>query len=491
VVAVTTKERLVKGFQAMLVADVLRLLAKGGLIVLLTRFLLEPAEYGLLFLTMAVLGIAKLLSTLGVPKSGARYVTEYAETKPGQVPHILRFVLQCNLVLIAVVSVGLVAFRGRIAGLVDSPEMAPMLVLGVGFLVARSLESSLMVLFQGLNTVTWTAWMKTVDSVSQPVLAAAFVLAGLGATGALLGFTLAAGLGTAVGLVVLYLHFYRGERADSIESGLRRRILKYSIPLSATHGAELLYYRVDTLLIGYFLSPTAVGFYTLAKQISEFVMKPAAALGFTVSPQFGTHKTNGDLSLAAQLYETAFVHTVIIYVPAIAGMALVARPAVEFIFGSDYLGAVPVIQVFALYTLLVTIDNITNSGLDYLGRANARALAKGGTAIANLGLNVALIPRYGIVGAAVATVVSFSVLVAIELFVMYRELPLSVGRMARQFAIAVGVSIGMSLAVRFLIPYVSGLPSLVGVVSIGVAVWAVLAVGSGVLDLRQIRSLLS
>lgn len=476
----------------MLAADMVRLVARGALLVVLSRYLLSPGGYGLLFLALSILGTSFILSVFGLPASVARYVTEYVETAPDQVRHIVRFGLTTGAVSITVVCLTIVAVRHQVATLFGEPGLAPLLLVGAGFVAARSVEKYLFALFQAFNGVEWSGLMKTVDSVTQVLLVVALALLGFGVVGAMAGFVVAATLGGAVGLVVLFRRYYsEHEAAPSMEPGLKRRIVRYSVPLTAGGAANALDQRVDIVLVGYLMNPTAAGYYTLAKQISESVSTPATSLGFTVSPQLGSHKASDDVSLAADLYETSFVHVVALYVPAAAGMILVARPAVTTIFGQAYAGAVPAVQVFGVYTLLVALDQITNDGLDYLGRARARAVVKAVTSVANVGLNVALIPVYGVVGATVATVVTYSVLVAVELYVVADELPISVGHLARTVGTVLAITAGMSLAVAALVPYVSGLPSLLAVVVVAVAIWALLSALSGLLDFARIGAVLS
>lgn len=482
---------LARGLRAMLAANLVRVVAKGLVILVLARWLLTPETYGLLFLALAVLGTLKLLGNFGLPKSTARFVTEHVETDPGQVPHLVRFSFTCNLLAIAAVGVGLLLSADRIAGVLGEPELAPLLVVGVGYFVGRSLESHAVVLFQAFNDVRFSALVRTVFSVGQFVFAPALVLAGYGVVGALWGFVVASLLAAGVGLVALYWRFYRAyEPATSMTPGLGRRVLRYSVPLTATKGANLLDKRVDAMLVGYFINPVAVGYYTLAKQISQFVMAPASSLGFTISPQYGTHKANDDMDRAASLYRQAFTGIVTLYVPAAAGMVLVAEPGVRYVFGTEYLGAVVAVQVFALYTLFQALAEITNDGLDYLGRANVRATAKGITSVANFGLNLVMIPRWGVAGAAVATVITLSALVAVEVAVILAELPLSPAALAVDVGKATGIAAVMAAVVVALRPVVSGLPTLVAVVAAGVAVWAVLATATGAVDVRQVRGVL-
>lgn len=481
--------RVVRGLGAVVVSDLLRVVSMGVLVLLLTRVLLTPTEYGLLFLALSILSVAALFARLGLDKSAARYVTEYRERDPAQVPHILRTALGYNVVAIVAVSALLVAFSGHIANALDEPALAGLLAVGVGYVAAQTLSSLCVTTFQGLNRVRWSAVLRGVSSVGKPLFVVAFVGLGLGVVGVLLGYVAALLVAALVGLAVLYRDVYREHDGGEMEEGLTRRLLEYSVPLTATRGANVLDKRVDIIMVGYFLDPLAVAYYNLAKQISDFAITPAGSIGFTISPAYGEFKANEKLQEAGRVYETSFTYTLALYLPATAGLALVAGPAVRFVFGEEYLGAVPVVQLFSLYVLLIAVDKITNDGLDFLGRARARAVAKGGASVANFVLNLLLIPVVGVMGAAAATVATTTLLVAVELVVVYRELPIRGARLAKRLGIVAAVTAGMALPVRVLVPYVSGVASLLGVVLLGVGVWGALVTASGLVDVARLRAL--
>lgn len=483
--------RAIEGFGAVLGADVLRLISMGALILLLTRVLLTPEEYGLLFLAMAILNVAALFSRLGLDKSAARYLAEYQHRDPIQVPHILRTTVLALIVTIIVVATLLVSASGLIAATIGDPNLAPLLVVGTAFVAGQTLSSMCVTTFQGFNRVRWGALMRVIESILTPVAIVAFVLLGFGVVGVLLGYIVGVAVVAVFGLVIIYFRFYRRyDRSGSPEPGLKRRLLEYSVPLTATRGANVLDKRVDIIMVGYFLDPLAVAYYNLAKQISEFGITPAGSLGFTLSPAYGELKASEQLSQAGRVYERSFVYTLALYLPAATGLALVADPLVRFVFGNGYRGAIPVVQLFSLYVLLIALDKITNDGLDFLGRARVRALAKGGSSVANFSLNLVLIPLFGIVGAAVATLVTTSLLVAVELVVVSSELPIRVGWVAKRVVLVGGVTAGMGALVLLLIPYVSDLVSLLGVVLLGAAVWIVLVTASGVVEPKRVRALL-
>ena len=485
-------KKFARSFKAMLSARVLHMIASGVLTVVLARYLLTQEEYGLLGAALAVLGVVQLFADLGIAKAAARYITEYRETDPGQVPHVLRTAAVYRLIVIAVVSVLFAVLSLHAARFVGQPELGPLLAVGTGYLVVHSLFIFSQVIFQGYNQVTYSAAIRAVGSVGRLVLAVAFVLVLGGAVGALAGYIAGYGVGAAVGLSLVYTRCYRGaERDPEPEDGLARKVARYSVPLTATRGANILDKRVDTILVGYFMNPVAVGYYYLAKQVVDFVNSPAASLGFTLSPAYGEHKAGGETDHAARIYETTLRYVLLLYVPAAAGMVIVAEPAVRVVFGEEWLGAVPVLQVFAVYVVLHAVTYVSGDTLDFLGRARARAYAKGGGSIANFLLNLVMIPAYGVVGAAAATVASHAALVVVTLWVLHDDLSLAVDGIVRHLAGVLAVTGAMSLAVLAVLSNGGGVLALVASILAGVAVWAGLSVAGGLLDLRRVRTILT
>ncbi|WP_435174389.1 oligosaccharide flippase family protein [Halorussus sp. AFM4] len=485
-------KRFARSFKAMLSARALHMAASGVLMVVLARVLLTKEQYGLLGSALAVMGVVQLFSDLGFAKAGARYITEYRETKPRQVPHVLRTAVGFRLATVLVVG-GLFALLAPwVAGAVGQPEIGPLLALGAGYVAVHSFFTFSQVMFQGYNQITYSAAIRAIGSVGRLLLAVAFVVTVGGAVGALAGYIAGYGVGALVGIGLLYARCYRdADRDEAPEDGLVGRVVRYSVPLTATRGANILDKRVDTILVGYFMNPVAVGYYYLSKQIVGFVHSPAASLGFTLSPAYGEHKAEGETDHAASIYETTLKYILLLYVPAAAGMVIVAEPALRLIFGREWVDAAPVLQVFAGYVVLQAVSYVTGDALDFLGRARERALAKGGGSVANFLLNLLMIPAYGVAGAAAATVVTHAGVLAVTLRVIHAELDLSVGELVRHLLAVVAVTGAMSVAVIAVLAHVGGAVALVGAILAGVAVWAGLSVVSGLLDVQRVRTVLA
>lgn len=485
-------QRIVSGVKASLGASLIYAVANGLLMIVLARYLLTPEEFGLLHYALSIIASIAILGTIGLPSSAARYVTQFAEKSPDQVRYVVRFSVLAIIGLSVTVGAILSLASGTIVRVLGNPALTPLLVLGFVFVVTNALYKTFNRLFQSVNRVEWSARLKTISGVMRLLGAVALVSLGFGAAGALGGYVIGFGLAAAVGGVVFYRRYYVDfPPSEDVEPGLRRRILEYSVPLTATRGANILYQRVDTFLVGTMLGPAAVGYYTIARQISEFGSIPAQSLGYTISPTVGEQYAGEDIDRARRVYELSLHHTLLLYVPGAVGLVLVAEPTVSQLFGAQYTGAVPVLQVMAGFMLVTAVNKVTSDGLDFLGRARERAIAKVVTAVINVGLNVVLIGMVGVVGAAIATVITFSAYTMTNVYIIHDELDLDLRALGRLIVGVTAISAVMGGVVRLLLPLISGLVSLFLVIGVGVAVWGVLAVLGGLLDVGRVRAILS
>ncbi|MFW5934754.1 MAG: flippase [Halolamina sp.] len=485
-------DRIARGVKASFGANLLNLASKAVLVLLLTRVLFTPAEFGRLNFVLAALGVVTVLATLGLPRSAARYVTEFTETDPGQVPYVIRRSALFLTAMVAIVGVGTALLGPVVLRRIDSPAVGGLLAIGGFYVAARASQSYLTTIFQGLNRVDWSATLTAVSSIARLPLVVGLVLLGFGVAGAVAGYVLAFALASLVGAYVVYTRFYREyEPAASASDRLTRRILEYSVPLTATRGANVLDKKVDTLLLGVLVDMTAVGYYTVAKQVSDFVAAPASSFGYTISPALAEQSSKDQAERAATLYQRSLQYVLLGYVPAIVGLILVAEPTIRYVFGPDYLGSVLVLQVFSGFMLVNAINKVTSDGLDYLGRARSRAIIKSTTAVGNFLLNLLLIPRMGAVGAALATVITYTVYTGSNVHFIAQELPIDLREVARRLGVVALITVGMAAVVVGTLPYVSDLPSLLAVVALGGAVWALLSVLGGVVSVTQVRRLLT
>lgn len=472
-------------FRASLTAEIIGVLSGAVLTIVLAR-LLGSASYGVLFLAISILGLSREFSTFGIHKSTARYISEYKETNPTQIPYIIVVGFSILLLFIGVISALFYIGNNLIAELLNEPELSPYLLLGSLFIIFSTITSFVRTVTQGFEKIEVASVLFSLNKLGRVFFAVGLVVLGYGAIGAFVGYLLSYFVVSVVGLAYIIYYVLKNYQRAPIESGLRSRIIKYSAPIAVTQSAHTLDHHFDKILLGFFIGPIAVAYYTVGKQVIQFIETPMSALGFALSPTYGSKKASGDLDVATRIYEQACGYGIILYIPAAVGVIVLSAPGIELVFGAEYLGAVPVLQILSIYAVLQSVTKLTGEGLDYLGRARDRAVVKGVTAVLNLILNIALIPTFGVVGAAVASVISFGIYTIFSIYVMYLELDFDVKMLVERGAYSLFISGIMAFAIVPLRSRISGIPTLTAVVLFGGIIWLLFVVYFDLVDLNRI-----
>lgn len=169
---------------------------------------------------------------------------------------------------------------------------------------------------------------------------------------------------------------------------------------------------IDIIILGFFVSSSLVGIYAIAWSIAKFLKLFSNAISSALFPEI-SYKSTQDSNLAATgLIEDSLAYNGLIAIPGLVGSILLSDRLLrlygpEFIQGSTVL--VLLILGIVLYTYLKQFLNALNG----LNRPDLAFRINGVFIILNTGLNVILIWQFSIVGAAIASVISVIITLAI------------------------------------------------------------------------------
>lgn len=187
-----------------------------------------------------------------------------------------------------------------------------------------------------------------------------------------------------------------------------RGLAGYSVWTWLLSLAILLRERSDSLVIGRLLNSSAVGFYGIGSEIAALptteLIEPlgrAAFSGFAAG-----HREKVDV---AETYLRLIGFTALLALPAGIGLSLVAAPLVALAFGPAWAPAVPALRILAIGFTILTIGHLSQHLLSahaLLGRLTGITL---GAAAVRIALLIALIPHFGLAGAALGAALAVSV----------------------------------------------------------------------------------
>lgn len=187
---------------------------------------------------------------------------------------------------------------------------------------------------------------------------------------------------------------------DAISS---RELLAYSIPTALASGASLLYVQSDRLMLGLLSSDADVGVYSVSATICTQLSVLPATIAIILAPRLAKHRTSGSFSSEQSLFSQAVGWS--IFLVMVGGALLISLSDVLLsLCGPLYLPGTPVI--FTLVTAHMatsTFSTIAGYSLTICGKPLLSLLVSLLSAGVNIALNLLLIPRYGMIGAAYGT----------------------------------------------------------------------------------------
>lgn len=174
------------------------------------------------------------------------------------------------------------------------------------------------------------------------------------------------------------------------------------------YSANLLHFlntRLNVFIVAFFLGATAVGQYAVGLVIVEALCLAAGSIGQILFP---TVAAAGPGPIANQLTARVIRQVVFFMTLLCAGVALIAEPVIKLTLGSLYLPSVQPLLLLLPGALALSIPKVLSQDLAGRGRPEFALFAAAVSLVIGLPLNLWLIPRWGISGAALSSTVAYT-----------------------------------------------------------------------------------
>jgi O-antigen/teichoic acid export membrane protein len=226
----------------------------------------------------------------------------------------------------------------------------------------------------------------------------------------LIAFAWAASLETvlgAVGLIIAYRA--NGQHVLSWNSGVSHliKLMSDSWPLALAGMAVAVYVRIDQIMLGQMVGNNAVGTYSAATRISEVWYFIPISIVASVSPSLIEAK-KVSIELYYQRLLKLFRLMVVLALSIAVPMTFLAGYVATVLYGNEYEGVGTILAIHIWASLFVFLGVAQGPWNINEGLTQLTLLRTFVGAVANVILNLLLIPKDGAVGAAIATTVSYA-----------------------------------------------------------------------------------
>ena len=400
--------------------------------VILSR-LLAPEAFGLVALATAFTVFIELFLDQGF---GAAIV-QRAELDPEHLDTAFWINILTGLLLTA----ALVATAGSVALIFKEPGLAPVLRwLSLSFILS-SLSSTQISILQRRLAFKNLAARSLVATVVGGVVGISMAFAGFGVW-SLVGQDLASGL---AGAVILW---GSSDWRPGFKVSMKhyKDLFSFGVSIVGNHALTILIRRSDDLLIGYFLGPVLLGFYTIGYQLLLMIIRLVTEVTNSVAfPAFARIQHQPDRLRRAFYKVTRY--TSLFAFPVFLGLATLAPELVPVIFGEKWAPSIPVMQVLAMIGILQSVLFFNGSVIKASGKPSWQlGIMTLNAVFSVVGFLVAV--RWGIVAVAASFVVVGYLLAPVSYFAVRKLIQIDFRTYMWQFMPSLFASLVMVVTIE-------------------------------------------
>ncbi len=356
---------------------------------------LGPSRYGLLSYSVSFVIIFSAITTLGLDNIVVRDLVKNERERDELLGTTFTLKLAGSILLLGVLAVRFTT----------NDSFTNLLI----FIIALS------VIFQSFNVITfyfqskvlskYAVYAQVISGISAAIIKLLFIHFKMGLE-YFAAIMIAENIILAIGLVSIYIKQKLSIFNWKPKFSLAKRLLRDSWPLILSGIAVSIYMRIDQIMIKNMLSTEAVGNYAVAVKLSSaWYFIPMVITSSLFPAIINAKKISEELyyKRLQKLYDLMTWLAIGIALP----IAFLANDIIKFLFGAQYCNAGSVLRIHIWAGLFVFLGVASSQ---YLIAENYTRISFFRTflgAIVNIVLNIIFIPKYGINGAAFATLISY------------------------------------------------------------------------------------
>ncbi|MGV9141463.1 MAG: flippase [Promethearchaeota archaeon] len=369
------------------------------------------AEYGIFSLAFVILNICAVIGTLGLQQGATRSIAyargeEDKEKVSSLVSASVQFGIVTSLLLSIIIFFSSDFISSKIFHDVALSFPLKIFALGIPFFTLINVFASI---FRGFDDVKPKVYFQDfLRNITFPLFLLPVIFLSLSFNVVFYAF-----LFSLVVPCILFFVYAKRWLPQSINIFQRfnlhtKELLVFSLPLLGVTMLQMIISWTDTLMLGGLKTSADVGLYNAAFPLARFISTPLMALLLIYMPIISGLYAQGmteDLKrnfavLTKWLCSATFPLFLILF--------LFPELVLSFLFGANYVPAAYVLRILSLGFIINNFLGPNGDTLIAMGKVNFIMWATSASAIINIVLNFSLIPLFGILGAATASVVAIT-----------------------------------------------------------------------------------
>jgi len=365
---------------------------------------LGDMEFGKLGFSQSFTGLFVIFADIGLSTVTIREISR----QEGLAPEYLGNVLTIKVAL----SLGTSALIALAINMLHYPADTVSVVYVIGLTAILSSFSDYMrALFRAFEKMQFEAILNTSRSLVTTGIGAMVLYLGYGILAVAFVYLFSATMDLLAAYWVIRRRFILTKLGFDVK--FCKSIVSLAFPFSLTALVGLVYTQIDVVMLSLMKGDAPVGWYRAATVLVFTLMSIPDIFSLAIFPLMSRLYISSRDDLETTIGKSS-KYLVMMGLPMATGVFLLSDRIIMLLFGRDFIHSSMVLKTISAYLPLRCMNNVTANTLSSINRESLHAFSLTMAAVANVVLNLLLIPRFGVNGAAAATA-----LTEVALFSLY------------------------------------------------------------------------
>jgi len=381
-------------------------------------------QYGIFSFCIALLSIFTVVGTIGLGEGSTRQIAYYNGKKQvKKIQFIIRWSIAFGIISGIGVSLFVFVYSDVIAIKIFNISTLSLPLKIVSLAIPFSIQTMIISsIFRGFKRVKEKVFfLDFIRPLLFPILLVPVILLGKSFEWGILAYALSSIITCVIFIIYFILKKPISLKVSAKSKGTQigKKLLIFSLPLLLVAILSQVMSWTDTLMLGYFKTPDIVGLYNVASPLARFITTALAAMLFIYTPVVSDLYARNKDDEMRRSYAVLTKWICGITLPLALTFVLFPGLVLNFFFGSEYILAALVLQILAIGFFINNLMGPNGATLTAMGKTKFLMMATLIAAGLNVTLNALLIPKYGITGAAIATVtaiISINIIRSVRLY---------------------------------------------------------------------------
>ncbi len=366
---------------------------------------LGPELFGLFFIGFAIFRVAQMVAEFGLPVGVVRYIAIFLKNSRSRlIKGTIVISIKYGIFFSLIIATILILFSGSFANYVfKNPPVNSVIKLFAIIIPFATVSTIIVSSIQGFKIVKYKVVVKELfEPLLRLILLVVFLIMGLSLWGALYSYLITAIVSIPLSWFYLTKVFPPIKSKKVIPDFKTRKILGFSWPLMIVQFFSHSMLWIDTLMLGFFESPQLVGIYGAAHRTVLLGSIARTSFNSIFAPIISDLYNRNEFTNLENYFKTIAKWIFSINLGAFLFLILFAEKILG-LFGSQFIHGTSSMIVLSIGWIVYSSAGSIGEMITMSGRSKLQLINMFSVLIINIIMNFVLIPKYGLIGAAIST----------------------------------------------------------------------------------------